>query len=79
MLNPSILKTECPPVTCARSNDYRGRSNAPDRAAQRPPAGAGSFCDPKGQIGHCASGKAEPTIVYVSGVVSRLHREGSAS
>ncbi len=33
VLNPSILKTERPPVTCARSNDYCGRSNAPDRAA----------------------------------------------
>jgi hypothetical protein len=33
VLNPSILKTERPPVTCARSNGYCCRSNAPDRAA----------------------------------------------
>jgi hypothetical protein len=33
VLNPSILKTERPPVTCARSNGYGCRSNAPDRAA----------------------------------------------
>jgi hypothetical protein len=32
-LNPSILKTERPPVTCARSNRYCGRCNTPDRAA----------------------------------------------
>jgi hypothetical protein len=33
VLNPSILKTERPPVTCARSNGYCCGSNAPDRAA----------------------------------------------
>ena len=32
-LNPSILKTERPPVTCARSNGYGVRRDAPDRAA----------------------------------------------
>jgi hypothetical protein len=33
VLDPSILKTERPPVTRARSNGCRGRRNAPDRAA----------------------------------------------
>jgi hypothetical protein len=46
VLDPSILKTERPPVTCARSNVYCGRSMRPT-APQRPPAGAGSFFDPE--------------------------------
>src|SRR5260221_12251154 len=33
VLDPSILKTERPPVTCARSNGYCCRSNPPDRPA----------------------------------------------
>src|SRR5712692_3256906 len=33
VLDPSILKTERPPVTRARSNSYCGRRNTPDRAA----------------------------------------------
>src|SRR5260370_6493125 len=41
-LNPSILKTERPPVTCARSNSYCGRRNRPT-APPAPPARAGSF------------------------------------
>ena len=45
MLNPSILKTERPPVTCARSNGYCCGSKRPT-ASQLPPAGAGSFHDP---------------------------------
>jgi len=32
-LNPSILKTQRPPVTCALSNSYRARGNASGRAA----------------------------------------------
>ena len=36
-MNPSILKTERPPVTCARSNGYYGRPNAPDRPASALP------------------------------------------
>jgi hypothetical protein len=45
VLDPSILKTERPPVTRVRSNDYCARRNAPDLAAA-PPARAGSFTDP---------------------------------
>src|SRR6202790_5089632 len=41
-LNPSILKTERPPVTCARSNSYCGRRNRLT-APPAPPARAGSF------------------------------------
>jgi hypothetical protein len=37
VLDPSILKTERPPVTYARSNGYCGRRNAPDRAASALP------------------------------------------
>ena len=37
VLDPSILKTERPPVTCARSNGYCGRCNAPDRPARALP------------------------------------------
>ncbi len=37
VLDPSILKTERPPVTCARSNGYCGRCNAPDRPASALP------------------------------------------
>jgi hypothetical protein len=37
VLDPSILKTEHPPVTYARSNGYCGRRNAPDRAASALP------------------------------------------
>src|SRR5260221_8355588 len=37
VLDPSILKTERPPVTCARSNGYCGRRNAPDRPASALP------------------------------------------
>jgi hypothetical protein len=33
VLDPSILKTERPPVTRVRSNDYCARRNAPDLAA----------------------------------------------
>src|SRR5713101_8623811 len=44
-LNPSILKTERPPVTCARSKSYCGRRNRPT-APPAPPAEAGSFFDP---------------------------------
>src|SRR6266849_8820928 len=36
-LNPSILKTERPPVTCARSKSYCGRRNRPT-APPAPPA-----------------------------------------
>jgi hypothetical protein len=36
-LNPSILKTERPPVTCARSDSYGGRRNTPDRPASALP------------------------------------------
>jgi hypothetical protein len=36
-LNPSILKTERPPVTCVRSNGYYGRPNAPARPASALP------------------------------------------
>jgi len=46
VLDPSILKTERPPVTCARSNSYCGRRNAPT-ARPAPPAEAGSFFDPQ--------------------------------
>jgi hypothetical protein len=41
-LNPSILKTERPPVTCARSNSYCGRRNRPT-APPGPSRRAGSF------------------------------------
>src|SRR6266851_8431691 len=37
VLDPSILKTERPPVTCARSNGYCGRCCTPDRAASALP------------------------------------------
>jgi hypothetical protein len=33
VLDPSILKTERPPVTYVRSNGYCGRHKTPDRAA----------------------------------------------
>jgi hypothetical protein len=36
-LNPSILKTERPPVTCARSNVYCSKRNAPDRSVSALP------------------------------------------
>jgi hypothetical protein len=41
-LNPSILKTERPPVTCARSNSYCARRHRPT-SPPHPPARAGSF------------------------------------
>src|SRR3977135_3268182 len=44
-MDPSILKTERPPVTCARSKSYCGRRNRPT-APPAPPAEAGSFFDP---------------------------------
>src|SRR5258708_39758173 len=37
VLDPSILKTERPPVTRARSNGYCGRRNTPDRPASPVP------------------------------------------
>jgi hypothetical protein len=42
LIDPSILKTERPPVTCARSKSYCGRRNRPT-APPPPPAEAGSF------------------------------------
>jgi hypothetical protein len=42
LIDPSILKTERPPVTCARSKSYCGRRNRPT-APPAPPAEAGSF------------------------------------
>src|SRR5712691_7215739 len=42
VIDPSILKTERPPVTCARSKSYCGRRNRPT-APPAPPAEAGSF------------------------------------
>lgn len=44
-----ILKTERPPVTCARSNSYCGRRSRPT-APPAPPARAGSFVDPKSTL-----------------------------
>src|SRR5450755_894381 len=44
-LNPSILKTERPPVTCARSNSYGARRSTPT-VPPHLPARAGSFFDP---------------------------------
>src|SRR6202023_1991149 len=46
LIDPSILKTERPPVTCARSKSYCGRRNRPT-APPAPPAEAGSFCGTK--------------------------------
>jgi hypothetical protein len=43
LIDPSILKTERPPVTCARSKSYCGRRNRPT-APPPPPAEAGSLC-----------------------------------
>jgi hypothetical protein len=40
-LNPSILKTERPPVTCARSNSYGGKRMRP--AAQPAPSRESGF------------------------------------
>jgi hypothetical protein len=37
LYDPLILKTERPPVTRARSNDYSGRRNMPDRPASALP------------------------------------------
>src|SRR5258708_28785241 len=48
-LNPSILKTERPPVTCARSNSYCGRRNRPT-APPAPPARAGSFSGREAEV-----------------------------
>jgi len=48
-LNPSILKTERPPVTCARSKSYCGRRNRPT-APPAPPAKAGSFCGGRPEV-----------------------------
>src|SRR6266849_3744783 len=42
LIDPSILKTERPPVTCARSKSYCGRRNRPT-APPALPAEAGSF------------------------------------
>jgi hypothetical protein len=42
LIDPSILKTERPPVTCAPSKSYCGRRNRPT-APPAPPARAGSF------------------------------------
>jgi hypothetical protein len=42
LIDPSILKTERPPVTCARSKSYCGKRNRPT-APPAPPAEAGSF------------------------------------
>src|ERR1700738_3509982 len=49
-LNPSTLKTERPPVTCARSNSYCGRRNRLT-APPAPPASAGSFIGAKRTFG----------------------------
>ena len=46
LIDPSILKTERPPVTCARSKSYCGRRNRPT-APPAPPAEAGSFIGTK--------------------------------
>src|SRR5712664_3797237 len=43
LIDPSILKTERPPVTCARSKSYCGRRNRPT-APPALPAEAGSLC-----------------------------------
>jgi hypothetical protein len=48
VLDPSILKTERPPVTRARSNGYCARRNTPGPAASPPPARAGSFMTQSG-------------------------------
>jgi len=50
LIDPSILKTERPPVTCARSKSYCGRRNRPT-APPAPPAEAGSFIGTFGRAG----------------------------
>jgi hypothetical protein len=49
LIDPSILKTERPPVTCARSKSYCGRRNRPT-APPAPPAEAGSFLEGKTDV-----------------------------
>src|SRR6202022_2979955 len=58
-LNPSILKTERPPVTCARSNSYCGRRNRPT-APPGPSRRAGSFIGAKRT---CTSASSIPGLV----------------
>jgi hypothetical protein len=49
LIDPSILKTERPPVTCAPSKSYCGRRNRPT-VPPAPPAEAGSFIAPTTEI-----------------------------
>jgi hypothetical protein len=67
LIDPSILKTERPPVTCARSNSYCGRRNRPT-APPALPAEAGSFIDPK----ETSATKAKVRIPIVVGA-KRTH------
>jgi len=46
LIDPSILKTERPPVTCPRSKSYCGRRNRPTPPPALP-AEAGSFIGAK--------------------------------
>src|SRR5882672_10890737 len=49
VLDPSILKTERPPVTCARSKSYCGRRNRPT-APPAPSRGSGFVLVPQAEV-----------------------------
>jgi hypothetical protein len=66
VLNPSILKTERPPVTCARSNGYCCGSNAPDRAAATSRGSGFVLCPKRELYGRLAPSRSALDDVFMA-------------